>query len=259
MCEALDVAGYDSTNSSHWLISCGDNFDRGPENFKVMRYFLRQPRCILVRGNHEDLLDCACTEGISMRDYPNGTVDTIEELGASAARLDWTMNDKMDLTFKRTRGFFDRMIDFYETKNYVFVHGWIPSLKLYPDWRKAPAPAWEKARWENGMKAARSGYLDPTGKTIVCGHYHTSWGHHIQSGTPEWGEGSDFRIYSAMHDAGITPPRAAAVEGFLDEKGNFYNRYEAYDIAMTNGQMSATARHYKMDKGERELFSEDLY
>ena len=45
----------------------------------------------------------------------------------------------------------------------------------------------------------------------------------------------------------------------LDEKGNFYDRYEAYDIAMTNGQMSATARHYKMDKGERELFSEDLY
>ena len=45
----------------------------------------------------------------------------------------------------------------------------------------------------------------------------------------------------------------------LDEKGNFYDRYEAYDIAMTNGQMSATARHYKMDKRERELFSEDLY
>ena len=200
MCEALDAAGYDSTNSSHWLISCGDNFDRGPENFKVMRYFLHQPRCILVRGNHEDLLDYACTEGISMRDYPNGTVDTIEELGANATRLDWTMNDKMDLTFKRTRGFFDRMINFYETKNYVFVHGWIPSLKLYPDWRKAPTSAWEKARWENGMKAARSGHLDPAGKTIVCGHYHTSWGHHIQSGTPEWEEGSDFRIY---YDKGI--------------------------------------------------------
>ena len=66
-------------------------------------------------------------------------------------------------------------------------------------------------------------------------------------------------IYSAMHDAGIAPHHEKAIEGFLDEKGNFYDRYEAYDIAMTNGQMSATARHYKMDKGERELFSEDLY
>lgn len=173
MCEALDAAGYDPTNPSHWLISCGDNFDRGPENFKVMWYFLRQPRCILVRGNHEDLLDYACTEGISMRDYPNGTVDTIEELGASATRLDWTMNDKMDLTFKRTRGFFDRMINFYETKNYVFVHGWIPSLKLYPDWRKAPTSAWEKARWENPFKAAKNNG-NKTGKILVHGHWTNS-------------------------------------------------------------------------------------
>lgn len=66
-------------------------------------------------------------------------------------------------------------------------------------------------------------------------------------------------IYSAMHDAGITPPHEKAIEGFLDEKGNFYDRYEAYDIAMTNGQLSATTRQYKRDKGERELFSEDLY
>lgn len=66
-------------------------------------------------------------------------------------------------------------------------------------------------------------------------------------------------IYSAMCDAGITPPHAAAIEGFLDEKGNFYDRYEAYDIAMNNGQMSATARQYKRDKGEKELYSEDIY
>lgn len=66
-------------------------------------------------------------------------------------------------------------------------------------------------------------------------------------------------IYSAMHDAGITPPHEKAIEGFLDEKNNFYDRYEAYDIAMTNGQISAAARQYKRDKGEKELFSEDLY
>ena len=66
-------------------------------------------------------------------------------------------------------------------------------------------------------------------------------------------------IYSAMHDAGITPPHEAAIEGFLDEKNNFYNRYEAYNIAMTNGQLSATTGQHKRDRGERELFLEDLY
>ena len=66
-------------------------------------------------------------------------------------------------------------------------------------------------------------------------------------------------IYSAMHDAGITPPCAAAIEGFLDEKNNFYDRYVACEIAMTNGQLSATTRQHKRDTGEKELFSEDLY
>ena len=200
MRDALDDAGYDPTNESHWLISCGDNFDRGPQNREVMKFLLMQPRCILVRGNHEDLFDWACTEGISMRDYYNGTVGTIEELGNNSTRLDWTTQDKMDLAYHCTRNFFDRMVDFYETKNYVFVHGWIPSLKLYPDWRKAPTSAWEKARWKNGMKAARSGHLDPAGKIIVCGHYHTSWGHFIQDETPEWGPRADFSPY---YDKGI--------------------------------------------------------
>ena len=51
----------------------------------------------------------------------------------------------------------------------------------------------------------------------------------------------------------------AAIEGFLDEKNNFYNRYVAREIAMTNGQLSATTRQHKRDTGEKELFSEDLY
>ena len=66
-------------------------------------------------------------------------------------------------------------------------------------------------------------------------------------------------IYSAMHDAGITPPHEKAIEGFLDEKGNFYDRYEAYDIAMNNGQLSASTRQLKRERHETELYSEDLY
>ena len=65
-------------------------------------------------------------------------------------------------------------------------------------------------------------------------------------------------IYSAMCDAGITPLHEKAIEGFLDEKGNFYDRYVACEIAMTNGQLSATTRQHKRDTGEKELFSEDL-
>lgn len=66
-------------------------------------------------------------------------------------------------------------------------------------------------------------------------------------------------IYSAMHDAGIAPPHEAAIEGFLDEKNNFYNRHEAFDIAMNNGQLSASTRQLKRERHETELYSEDLY
>ena len=66
-------------------------------------------------------------------------------------------------------------------------------------------------------------------------------------------------IYCAMRDAGITPPHEFAIEGFLDEKGNFYDRYEAYDIVMNNGQLSAITRQLKRERHETELYSEDLY
>ena len=56
MQKALDEAGFDPKNENHWLITCGDNFDRGPYPVEVMRYLRTLPRKILVRGNHEELL-----------------------------------------------------------------------------------------------------------------------------------------------------------------------------------------------------------
>ena len=35
---ALDAVGFDSANESHWLIGCGDYFDRGRQPLAVMEY-----------------------------------------------------------------------------------------------------------------------------------------------------------------------------------------------------------------------------
>ena len=161
MVAALDAAGYDSMNPNHTLISCGDNFDRGPDNEKVMQFLLRQPNVVLLRGNHEDLFDEACLKGISMRDYMNGTVDTIVQFGNNSHKLDCTVDDMLLRAYKHTKILFDKMVDYYETDNYVFVHGW----------------------------------YEPSGKTVVCGHWHTSWGHSRINNTSEWGEDADFSIY----------------------------------------------------------------
>ena len=83
--------------------------------------------------------------------------------------------------------FYNKMIDYYETKNYVFVHGWIPvyedvnagymnaEMSYNEDWRNASEEEWQRSRWWNGMDMADKGIIIPD-KTIVCGHWHCSYG-----------------------------------------------------------------------------------
>ena len=87
-----------------------------------------------------------------------------------------------------------------EKQHYVFTHGWIPSIpnrdKSYSyisSWREADREQWNRARWFNGMDAAQTA---DENKTIVCGHWHTSYGHskYEHKGT-EFGEDADFSPY----------------------------------------------------------------
>ena len=49
---------------------------------------------------------------------------------------------------------------------------------MYPEINlNASKEQWEHARWENGMSAWKHGVIIP-GKTIVCGHWHCSWGNY---------------------------------------------------------------------------------
>lgn len=50
-----------------------------------------------------------------------------------------------------------------------------------------------------------------------------------------------------------------AVEGFIDHEGKFLDREEALAHALSCGQLSAEVRRMKRDRGEKMLFSEDLY
>ena len=63
-------------------------------------------------------------------------------------------------------------------------------------------------------------------------------------------------IYSAMHDAGITPPREKAIEGFLDIRNRFYDRHEAFMWAQQIGQLHDTVLYHQQQKGDTELLSE---
>ena len=111
------------------------------------------------------------------------------------------------------------MLDYFETEHHIFVHGWIPCIQerngysSIGDWRNASADLWEKARWINGMAAFRYAYEDD--KTIICGHWHTSFGHSTIDHTgSQFGPDANFRPF---YGTGIIALDACtAVSGFVN-------------------------------------------
>lgn len=197
---ALDEAGFDINNPEHILISLGDLLDRGEKPLECLRFVngLASNRKILIRGNHEDLTRaCFSRSSFGYHDYSNGTADTILRLG------DFGMITDIDEVFKNAKTnpqwllYEDSLVDFAEIGDKIFVHGWIPCFaddeNMYhsknvkytfnDDWRVGN---WERARWINGMDAWNQG-VKIDGKTVFCGHWHTSWARaHIDKSGVEW-------------------------------------------------------------------------
>jgi serine/threonine protein phosphatase 1 len=204
MRRALDEAGFDQNNEDHWLVVCGDYFDRGSQPLEVMKYLLHLPRKILVRGNHEQLLvECYQRGEPYSYDYSNGTYSTICEIGGAGEGYDF--DECCTRTLGRTRMFLDTMVNYFETKNYIFVHSWIPVInkdglpahytknrkfEFNPDWRNASRSEWEDAMWGNPFDMAERGLMPD--KTVVFGHWHASTGWAKAEGRSEFGIDAKF-------------------------------------------------------------------
>lgn len=203
MLQALNEAGFDKNNPDHTFVSLGDLLDRGNKSSKTLKFVNSLPRKILIRGNHEDLLEkCIARKEFYKHDLHNGTVKTIMNLcGLDESYVFY--NDDYHKCFdeisknKELLFYLDELEDYAELDDYVFVHGWIPSCEESPgeDWRLGD---WEKARWFNGMEKWHQGSRIE-GKTIFCGHWHTSWGH------------------SKLHDQGSEFGEDAIFEPFVDK------------------------------------------
>lgn len=175
--EALDRAGFDRNDPAHLLICCGDYFDRGSENVEVLRFFEGLTHRVLLRGNHEDLLLKLLRTGrLQPHHYINGTLRTLENFFGKYA-ID-PADDTIDLSGRsrivdRLCEFIEGTVDYYETEDYVFVHGWVPEKALTPQARqKAGREAWEKARWVKWTERY-TGQSPLPDKTLVVGHMPT--------------------------------------------------------------------------------------
>lgn len=196
--EALTKLGFFDDPQPHKLIVCGDLYDRGTEALQLQKFILgllEKDQVILIRGNHEDLA-LKLLQGWHMGSYlqphhnANGTVDTLCQLTGTVLREVYTNTENVGRAFLRDpyiQTIIPATVDYFETDHYIFVHGWIPCIptsiashqmayEAIGDWRNADKALWDKARWINGMEAAHHGITEP-GKTIVCGHWHCSFGH----------------------------------------------------------------------------------
>lgn len=180
--KALDEKGFDPNNENHWLIVCGDCFDRGPESYELLKYLMQLERKVLVKGNHDILLEeCCMREFPEWHDVSNGTKKTIEDLGGAGYGRHF--DECCQITWNKTARYRELLVNYFETQNYIFVHSWIPTISykgMYhsydKDWREATQSEWEDAMWGNPFKQWQEG-LNKTGKTIVFGHWHCSTGH----------------------------------------------------------------------------------
>jgi len=200
---------FDLKNPDHILVVAGDLFDRGNEAvelFKFVQWLNNKKRFVYVRGNHEDLLEECVKElnftggAASSYHYSNGTISTCMQL-----------QDERYL--KKVLKFIKKnCVNYFEVDKYIIVHGWIPSfttatepyetsnaiLNYNPDWRNSNDYHWECARWVNGMKACNDRVREKD-KTIVCGHWHSGYGHfnlHKKYG-------SEYECFEPFEDAGI--------------------------------------------------------
>ena len=212
--KALDTAGFIPNYSEHLLICCGDIFDRGPDTVQVYNFLNSLTNVVLVRGNHEDLLEEMLARGYGEKhDISNGTVWSVCQIADAIGAKTKSTYEVCKAVEDFIKPFLNKFVNYFETKNYIFLHSFLPckvhfdgedeskpwytrnkAYEYMPDWREANEAEWEEARWGNPFKMAEAG-LNQTSKIIVFGHFHTSWPRATYEGKLEFGEGADFNAY----------------------------------------------------------------
>lgn len=202
--EALSKAGFDKDNPAHYLVCCGDLFDRGTENHLVYEFIKGLKHKFLIKGNHEDMLYTALQKGIvTENNINNGMGITLYQLfGNNIVNASGYIN-KLDYKGKiyEIQRFIENMRDYYEAGKYIFVHGWLPikwvdnQPVLNESWRHAKDEDWVNARWLEWPQCYYK-KLTIEDKIIVCGHRSTHMACHFD-------ESRASNCYDSFHGDGM--------------------------------------------------------
>lgn len=218
--DALDKCGFDKSNKDHVFVSCGDLLDRGDESKECLDFVSLIPneQKILICGNHEDLLYDAIKRGyFRSHDYHNGAVKTCMNLCNKEYSADNIniLNEAISMIAynKDIENYYDCLKNYAEIGDFICVHGWLPltnsKKNIKRNFKLCHTKEWEDSRWLNGMDLWYHN-IKLKNKTIVCGHWHTSFGNYMyhNKGSGEFEVDSDF---SPFIDNGIIALDACTV------------------------------------------------
>lgn len=140
------------------FVFIGDYIDRGPGSRQVVDFlidFQKNHDCIMLRGNHEQLLlDAYNTNNTKLWLY-NGGNTTLKSYG----------DDLTDIPFEHNL-FYNETRIFHDTEDYFFVHAGLPpevTIKEHINSKNGQ----EKFLWERShLKADKNNWE----KTVVFGH-----------------------------------------------------------------------------------------
>ena len=219
---ALNSNGFDINNKNHKLIVCGDLFDRGKQTvqcYELARKMLDENRMVYIRGNHESLMQDLLFEvkvgaDIGMHHMSNGTLDSLAQfLNKTPYEVVCGVceNSEINEIYEFLNHFINTNCrDFYILGNFIFVHSWLPKVRdedgneiIDPNWMGARAD-WRHATWGNPFDEYMYGSGGIKGKTIVFGHWHTSYAHStIEKDGSEFGADANFDIFKNDYIIGL--------------------------------------------------------
>jgi serine/threonine protein phosphatase 1 len=157
---ALDtLLGLVRPQADDQIITLGDYVDRGPDSCGVLDRLLalrREHRLVALRGNH-DVMMTQARLGIDRRMWlACGGKVTLASYGVAVPET----CDLSPIPEEHWRFLEDELVDGYETRTHIFVHG-----NLYPDVPLEEQPEY-MLHWEKLVEPV----AHCSGKVVVCGH-----------------------------------------------------------------------------------------
>lgn len=117
LCSLMDKISIDFDRDM--LVFLGDYIDRGSHSFEVVEYLTdlkkKHPEIVFLKGNHEDMLEKYLYGPDKYTYLLNGGQQTLESYMKKSS-------PDMQAIPRKHLDFFESLVFFYETDNYIFVH-----------------------------------------------------------------------------------------------------------------------------------------